>query len=453
MTLRLAIACCFLGFSILGSAQIHEYWLTFTNKAETPYRIENPGEYLSQAAIERRQRQGIAIDSSDLPVTPKYLTFIQSKGAKIRYTSKWFNAAAVRCTAEEAEDLMHLSFVKNIELVGFENDRKANATSGVRALASTKEALIYGFGNQQLNALNGQYLHQNSHRGAGKTIAVLDGGFIGFHNSIFFDSLRNNGQVLPGWDFVDDDANVNHASTHGLKVLSVMAANQPGKLVGMAPQANYVCIRTEDRNQEMRIEECNWIAGAEYADSIGADIINSSLGYTSFNHKSMNYSRDDLNGRTALISLAADIAFTKGMLVITSAGNDGRNQSGGLNAPADANYVIAVGASDFEGQVADFSSYGPTADGRSKPEIVAPGVDLAVASVYGSRVRTASGTSYSAPLVAGLAASLWSAFPNKTNQEIRSAIINSAVGEEDCNRCGAGVPDFERAYNILENEK
>jgi subtilisin family serine protease len=450
MKLGLAIACCLLGFSLLGSAQVQEYWLIFNDKMETPYRIEKPEAYLSEAAIERRKRQGIAIDSSDLPVTPKYVDHLKLNGAKVLYTSKWFNATAIRCQAALVKDLEQLSFVKSIELVGFENDRKANATSGVRALAETKEALFYGFGNQQLTALNGQFLHQRGHRGAGKTIAVLDGGFIGFHNSIFFDSLRNNGQVLPGFDFVDGDNNVNHASTHGLKVLSVMAANQPGQLVGMAPEANYVCIRTEDRNQEMRIEECNWIAGAEYADSIGADIINSSLGYSSFNHTSMDYSAGDLNGRTALISIAADMAFSKGMLVVTSVGNNGSFNSGGLDAPADARYVIAVGASHFNGEVAAFSSYGPTADGRPKPEIIAPGVDIAVAAVYGARVRTASGTSYSSPLVAGLAAALWSAFPDQPNWEIREAIIQSAKAKAGCEHCGAGLPDFGRAYELLK---
>ncbi len=281
-------------------------------------------------------------------------------------------------------------------------------------------------------------------------VAVIDGGFAGLQQSTFFDSLRANRLLFDYKDFVDEKS-ADEAGYHGCKVLSVMAANQPDLFVGVAPEASYLCIRSEDHRIEMRIEECNWIVSAEYADSMGADIINTSLGYSGFNLPSMSYDYADMDGQTSLISRAADIAFAKGMLVVTSAGNKGDFKDGFIDAPGDAKNILTVGATNMHGELARFSSFGPTSDGRIKPEIVAPGQGVSIGSMQGDKVYSASGTSYSAPIISGLAAALWSAFPEKTNGEIRAAIIASASHAHNMdNKTGAGLPDFQKAYQILK---
>lgn len=436
--------------STTTAAQEKKYWLELADKSETPFRIDRPQEFLSEQAIKRRLNQGIPVSIQDLPVSPAYQQQVQAVGAKLLYSSKWFNALAVSCDDRTREKLDALPFVKSVRFIGYTLDKnKRSSRSGAQEFETEQEMDAYG--NQELEMLNGHFLHEQSYQGAGKIVAVLDGGFIGIGESIFFDSLRQSGLLLKGKDFVDGDQHVQHSSAHGTKVLSLMAANQPGILVGMAPQAAYVCIRTEDSRMEMRVEECNWIAGAEYADSIGADIINTSLGYSDFNVSSMNYSHEDMDGETALITKAADIAFSKGMLIVTSAGNNGRYEDGYIDAPGDAKNILTIGATDLHGSPVKFSSYGPTADGRIKPEIVAPGKNVSVASVFGPKVHAASGTSYAAPIVSGLAAALWSAFPGKSNREIRDAIIQSAVHPNQMNnKTGAGLPDFKKAYEILK---
>ena len=452
--MRVLLAILFLAMisSTYLNAQENKYWLELKDKLESPFRIDRPQEFLSDKAIERRLNQGISIDIQDLPVSLSYLNRVSKEGAKVLYSSKWFNALAISCNETMITKLEQLPFVKSIRLIGFTTDKNNWSTkSGAQEFEMNTQE--YSFNSLHLEVLNGQFLHDNDFKGAGKIVAVMDGGFIGLKSSIFFDSLRQNQLLLPARDFVDGDENVSHASTHGSKVLSLMAANLPGVLVGAAPMASYVCIRTEDRKMEMPIEECNWIAGAEYADSIGADIINTSLGYSDFNIPSLSYDYEDMDGKTSLISQAADIAFSKGILVVTSAGNNGKFKDGYIDTPGDAKNILTVGATDLSGMRADFSSYGPTADGRVKPEIMAPGKNITVASVFGSGVYTASGTSYSAPIVSALAAALWSAFPEKTNQEIRDAIIRSAQHPEMMdNKTGAGLPNFKKAFEILKEK-
>ena len=439
--------------STIVDAQYNKYWLELTDKSESPYRIDQPQEFLSDKAIERRLNQGIPVDIQDLPVSTAYEKEVKALGAKILYSSKWFNALAISCDETVKNKLKNLPFVKSIRFVGYTTDKNKTITkSGTQEFESGTPG--FGFGSQQMELLNGQFLHEVGYHGEGKMVAVIDGGFIGLERSVFFDSLRSQGLLLPSKDLVDVDGMVSKASTHGTKVLSVMAANKPGVLIGMAPKAAYVCIRTEDQRMEMPIEECNWIAGAEYADSIGADIINTSLGYSKYNDPSLDYSYLDMDGQTSMVSQAADIAFSKGILVVTSAGNSGTFDDGHIDAPGDAKNILTVGATNMDGSPASFSSYGPTADGRIKPEIVAPGRDVSVASIYRARVHSSSGTSYSAPMISGLAAALWSAFPEKSNIEIRDAIIQSATHPGRMNnKTGAGLPDFQKAYYLLKKLK
>ncbi len=448
--MRVLFAMLFLASFTNAFAQHNKYWLELKDKSGSPFRIDRPQEFLAEQAIKRRLNQGIPVNIQDLPVSRDYCNAVRNEGAKILYTSKWFNALAIACDESLKNKLERLPFVKSIQLIGLTQDKNTKRTkSGTQEFEMLNAK--FGFESRQLKVLNGDYLHQLGFRGQGKMIAVIDGGFIGLHKSDFFDSLRMNGLLLPSKDFVDGDEKVNHSSGHGTKVLSVMAANQPGLLVGMAPQASYVCIRTEDRREEMRIEECNWIAGLEYADSLGVDIVNSSLGYAKFNLSSMDYDYEDLDGKTSLVSQAAEIAFSKGILVVTSAGNNGDFNDHFVDAPGDAENILTVGSTNFNGLLSSFSSYGETVDGRMKPEVLAPGEKISVGSLFGLKVHTASGTSYASPLIAGLAGALWSAFPEKSNRAIRRAIIQSTKysdGSGDVTR--AGLPDFKKAFFILK---
>jgi serine protease AprX len=282
-------------------------------------------------------------------------------------------------------------------------------------------------------------------------VAVLDGGFVNFEISPFFDSVRAANNVLISRDFVDNDNWSYEASNHGFNVVSTIVGNLPGLLVGTSPDATVICIRTEEVGSELKIEEDNWIAGAEYADSLGVDVINSSLGYTAFDNREMTYSYEDMDGNTARISIGADIASKKGILVVNSAGNEGDGTWRYIGAPADADSVLTVGAVDRNRQKANFSSFGPTRDGRIKPNISARGFQTIVATpTY--RVDSVNGTSFSSPVMAGMVTSLWQAFPNKTNMEIKNAVEQSGdLAANPNNYLGYGLPDMIKAYQILSN--
>ncbi|MBK9492264.1 MAG: S8 family serine peptidase [Haliscomenobacter sp.] len=290
------------------------------------------------------------------------------------------------------------------------------------------------------------------HRGSGITVAVLDGGFTSADKHYVFDSLRTKNLLIPARDFVDNDWQVCESSSHGMQVLSVMGANQPGVLVGAAPNASYVLVKTEDVRSEYRVEECNWIAGLEYADSLGADIINSSLGYTTFSDKTMDYQYSSLNGASDA-SKAAELATARGMIVVNSAGNEGDSEWKYVGVPADSKGAFSIGAVDSKGKKAGFSSFGPTADGRIKPDVSAAGARVMSASASSNQIRPTSGTSLSAPLVSGMIAALWSAFPEKTNIEIMDAVRKSgSQADAPDNELGYGIPDFVRAFELLKGK-
>ncbi len=434
--------------------QYDKYWVEFTDKKNTPYSIHRPTEFLSPRAIQRRQNQGIAIEENDLPVSPEYIWKIRDLGAKIDYTSRWFNAASVYADSLTYTRLVKLPFVKFSEPVGRRN------SPGLRKHGETKRTEqtndypklpeYYGLGENQIRMLKGDVLHKMGFDGDGMLVAVLDGGFSKVDVMPFFDSLRADGRLLIGWDFVQGDDFVYEGSSHGSHVLSTMAANLPGLLVGTAPGASYVCIKTEDVGSELRVEEDNWVAGIELADSLGVDVLNSSLGYTRFDDKKMNYSYKDMNGEVARITRAADIGASKGMLVVNSAGNAGGGDWKYIGAPADGFNVLAVGAVNAYNNKVYFSSFGPSSDGRIKPNVAAKGGRTSVGSLYGYQVEGADGTSFASPVMAGMAASLWQAFPDKTNMEIFEALelSGSRANAPDAD-LGYGIPDFYKAYLLL----
>ena len=431
-----------------------KYWLCFKDKATSNYSTLLPQQFLSARAIERRNKQGIAITEEDLPVCKSYLKSVQNAGAKVLNTSKWMNSATILASEETLASLEELEFVKEVLYVGRNFEKKNTQTvgfkTGIQKVAYTTSESVYGFGKNSIEMVVGDALHELGNRGEGKMIAILDGGFTNADIMPFFEKMRMEGRIIEGWDFVDNDATVYESSAHGSQVLSVMGADLPGLFTGTAPKATYVLFKTEDVRGEYLFEECNWIAGVEYADSMGVDIINSSLGYTTFSDLSMNYKYLDMDGQTSLASKAADIAFSKGLMIVSSAGNSGNNQWRYIGTPADARGVLAVGATDEFGDHAIFSSFGPTADGRVKPNVAALGQSIPIASIYSYNVHESNGTSFSSPLIAGMVAALWQSFPHKTNKEIFDAIEASGNNKDELNyNLGHGLPDFWKSYQIL----
>ena len=430
------------------------YWVSFTDKKDSPYTTDRPEDFLSERAIARRNKQGIAITEEDFPPNPHYLDSLMKFDASIHHRSRWLNAATILIPEAKIIEVADLPFVEKVDYVGFPYPmaKRRKSRISVDSLLSKKlDEDYYGYATRQIEMLRGDTLHQMGYTGSGILLAVLDGGFIGVEESPFFDSLRTSERLLLARDFVDNDREAYESSTHGTKVLSTMGANVPGVMVGTAPGASYACIKTEDTRGEYRLEECHWVAGLEYADSLGADVVNSSLGYTTFNDRQMNYSYENLDGKSSVASLAADIAFKRGIVVITSAGNEGNSRWKHIGIPADAQLSLSIGATDFSGRRASFSSVGPTADGRIKPDVAAPGAWVAVADPFAFQVSIGSGTSFASPILAGLAACLWQAFPEKSNEEIVEAIKGSAsqVDTPDV-ELGYGIPDFGKAYQILK---
>ncbi|MBP7498016.1 MAG: S8 family serine peptidase, partial [Bacteroidales bacterium] len=311
----------------------------------------------------------------------------------------------------------------------------------------------FGYSFEQNNVIGIDYLHNCGFKGTGVDIAVLDAGYINADKLQIFDSLFQRNRIKGFKDFDDVGKTVFNSSLHGTMVLSVMGGNIPGIYYGAAPCSNYWLLRTENALSEFIVEEDNWIAAAEYADSIGADIINSSLGYTVFDDSTQSYKYKDMDGKTARISKAADIAVAKGLFVVNSAGNSGAYEWKYIGAPADAQGVVSVGAIDLKRRLASFSSVGPTFDGRIKPDLVAPGLGVA-ASNYNNDIISVNGTSFSSPILAAGVACLMQAFPDKTNVEINKALKESAskAFNPDFNY-GYGIVNFAAAFKILSGKE
>ncbi len=441
-------------FKAFSQTAPSRYWVQFTNKANNPFSLEEPEAYLSQRALDRRAKQNISIVKNDLPITPSYIDSIINKGASIVHCSKWFNAVTIKnadTTITDSlllEKINHLPFVQKIDSVAYMEFGKQ---PGIEPWTGKTQADInYGMAYNQIAMVNGDVIHRLGYKGEGMWIAVMDNGFINVDQIKGFDSLRMQNRIKEGYDFVQEDKTLYDGGGHGTSVLSVMAANLPGEIVGTAPNATYWLFKTE-APFEYRIEEDNWVAAAEYADSLGIDVINTSLGYNEFDKSSMNYTLDDIDGNTARITIGADIAASKGMLVVNSAGNEGNSSWGKVTAPGDGDSVFTIGAVNSSGNYAPFSSRGPTADGRIKPNVVGQGQGTFVLSTSGN-LGTSNGTSFSSPLIAGISTCLWQAFPNKTNIEIINAIQQSASqANNPDDKLGYGIPDYFCAYLLLKN--
>lgn len=436
----------------------NQYLVVFKDKANSTYTVSNPKQFLSERSIQRRAKQKIAVTERDLPPNVSYLAEISKTGARILYKSRWLNAALVQTDAATLNKILQLPFVKGLEGAGDIRNARANviiesATPRNKFGIEEGEIIDNGLSATQLAMLGADKMHQQGFRGEGMLIGVLDSGFLNADKLSFFKDLFAEKRVIGTYDFVAREQNVYNDHSHGTNVLSCMAAYESGRIVGTAYKASYLLLRTEDVSSETRREEANWLFGAEMADSVGVDVINTSLGYTTFDNPAQNYKYSDLNGDYALATRAADWAAQAGILVVASAGNEGDGSWKYIGTPADADSIIAVGAVGSNRVVAGFSSYGPSGDGRVKPELAAQGFGTLLGTPN-NVTSYGNGTSYASPLLAGFATGFWQAFPELTNMQVRDYVIRSASQYENPDdRIGYGIPDFEKAYEIAELDK
>ena len=440
-------------------------WVYFTDKPDSQYYFDNPLEMLSQRALDRRTNQGIALDILDVPIYQLYFDQIStSSGIEVKSKSKWMNAVHVRGSISAIDALADLTFVSNIQFANRSlntQNRIANNSENkaVNKQLDVQENFVYGNSSNQIQMLNGHLLHQQDYTGTGKIIAVMDAGFPNVNTASSFQRIRDNNQILGGYNFVARNENVYTSNSHGTLVLSLMAGYVENQLVGTAPDANYYLFITEDSADENPVEESYWVEAAELADSLGVDVINTSLGYFAYNNPSYSYTYADMNGVTSFISRGADIAFSRGMICVTSAGNSGNSANPNISTPADAIHTLTVGSVKFDETYSTFSSIGPTFDGRTKPDVMAQGQNPYFSTTSGSVSNASSGTSFSGPIIAGMVASFWQAIPWATNQQVVDFVLQSADRfTNPTTQFGYGIPNFQVALNMAqlsveENEK
>ncbi len=440
-----------------GAGAQSYYWIGFKDKKNTPWRLSNPETFLSERAILRREKQNIAIDSLDLPVDPAYIKNVLDLGCSLVHSSRWLNGITVKTVQENIEaELMQLPFVREVELTKKDKKFKSAVNKFLEPISPGKlleiDTTEYGNSAYQVGQINGQFLHNQGYKGQGMQIAVLDAGFYKVDEYPAFDSLRFDNRILGVKDITGRNEDLFDIHYHGMSVLSIMAGNIPGKLIGTAPKASYLLLRSEDIESEYLIEEDNWVAAAEYADSTGVDIINSSLGYFIFDDSIMNHTYEQMDGRTTRVTRGANIAMSRGILVFSSAGNEGLNEQEWkyIIAPSDGDSVISVGAVNKDGVPAPFTSYGPASDGDIKPNISAVGWNTVIQR-HDGRVETGNGTSYSSPVMAGIAACLWQANPQAKAWEVKNAIEKSShIYNNPDSVVGYGIPDMKMADYILK---
>lgn len=440
-------------------AQVEDAWVYFKDKPSQTVFIAAPLTMLSQRALDRRTRYNIALDLKDIPSEASYITQIKNAtGITVKAKSKWLNALHIQGTQTDINKVLNLNFVSKVEYANKslnpsgKNRKQQKRVDKTNKLGS-KTNFNYGNATNQIQMLKGNVLHQNNFSGQGMQIAIIDAGFPNVDNFAAFKRIRDNNQILGGYDFVNRNENFYTGSNHGMSVLSTIAGYIDNQFIGTAPDAKFYLFISEDSVNETPLEESLWVEAAEKADSLGVDVINTSLGYTTFDNSNYNYTYADMDGKTTFISRGAEIAFSRGMIVVNSAGNEGNVAWHFINAPADAASVLSIGAVNAAGVIANFSSFGPTADNRIKPDVCAQGAGVYIINTSGS-IATSNGTSFSSPVLAGVVTCLWQAFPDKNNAEIIQLVKESAhLYNNPTAHEGYGIPNFESVFNLLNMEE
>ncbi len=428
-------------------AQQNRYMVFFKDKTLSPYSTATPIEFLSQRSIDRRERQQLTVTLQDIPVVEEYIQTMRNAGCNVLYKSRWMNGVLVECEDAVVPTLEALSIVKSTELVAPGEKPMSGGRRNVNARTTNEPNEVTRAQNKILGI---DEMHKAGYFGEGINIAVMDAGFEGVNVTQPFKLLFDEGRIQLTHDFAYKQDDVYQHDNHGTQVFSTLAAYSPGSFVGGAYKAMYQLYVTEFVSSEYRVEEYNWLFAAERADSAGVDIIQSSLGYNTFSLSSMNYKPSDLDGKTAVITKAAQWSADRGIVVVVSAGNEGSNSWKLITAPADAVDVLAVGSINTAGERANSSSIGPSADGRTKPDVVAVGAGAAVIKANGS-TGTANGTSFAAPQVAGLIAGVWQRYPDLTSLQVLEAVRSSASqATTPDNLLGYGVPNFMAIVNKLD---
>ncbi len=438
--------------------ELQKTWVYFTDKPDAEISMQHPEDFLSPRALERRTRQRIDIDISDVPVSAEYVQALVDLGMEIDQVSKWFNAVSVYATPEQLISVQQLPFVGKVEAVkkyAILNEQLTPLNTSVfyRQGATEEITAQLGYAAGQIEQINLDTLLEMGLSGDSMIIAVLDAGFFGVDTAHLFSSFWDKDQILGYYNFPEHNDQVFNiwSGYHGSWVMSVIGGDIDSVFSGSAPDAWFYLYRTEIAETEYVVEEDHWLAAAERADSVGADIINSSLGYTEFDDAAENHTWDDLDGNTTVVTNAADMAASKGILVCNSAGNLGASPWYYVSMPADGDSVFTIGGVDIDSVHASFSGYGPTADGRLKPNVVALASNSACLSPDGY-VTWLSGTSFSSPLIAGACATLWQEFPEATNMDILHAVEQSAhLYTTPDYAMGYGIPDFFKAYTLLDS--
>lgn len=460
--MRKIIVFLFLVSSFIVFSQ-EDAWVYFKDKPNSATYLSNPLTMLTQRALDRRTAQGIALDSKDVPIYQPYINEITaSTGITVKAKSKWLNCLHVRGSQTDINALKLLSSVLKVDfadkiLNGSTNKKVAKLKfKPVNKTMETAVTYNYGSSSNQIQMLNGHLLHKMDYTGSGKIIAVMDSGFPGVNSAQPFQRLRDNNQILGGYDYVNKSSNYYSGNNHGTYVLSSMGGYVDGQLVGTALDAKYYLFITEDAisavpYNENPVEESNWVEAAEEADRVGVDIISTSLGYFGYDNPSYSHAYSDMTGDLAFASQGANIAFDKGIVVVASAGNEGQETEPHVGVPAEAKNVIAIGAVKADETYALFSSIGPSYDGRVKPDVMAQGQTVVLSDPAGNIV-TANGTSFSCPITSGMVACLWQALPGKNAQEIKQLIQQSSdnfaePALKSRSQFGYGIPDFNLALS------
>ncbi len=427
----------------------------FADKENVSSALENPITILTQDAIDRKQLHGTPIDARDVPVNENYILNLKNtSGITVFAKSKWMNCVYVRGSETVINNLLNEPFVTSVEFLDkslnfFPGGGDTPDTKFAQENQSSRISYDYGAAENQTVMIGADFLHELDFAGEGMVVAVLDNGFPSVFNNPAFTHLVDENRILDTYDFVTREINADGTGSHGTRTFSDIGALLGDEMTGTAPQASFYLYVTEDGLEESPVEEAYWVEALERADSLGVDVVNTSLGYQDFDNPAYDHQYEDLDGETTISARGANHAFDKGMLLVTSAGNDGQSFVN-VATPADALGIFTIGAVDADENYAAFSSIGPTVDGRIKPDVMAQGVASAVIDTMGEVVFN-SGTSFSSPIMAGAITSLWQSRPETTNAQIMQVVRESAhLFDNPTDQMGYGIPNMEDAYNALQ---